>query len=173
MKKTHFYYMVLSISLIISLISCTSGKKEIEIGLNQNIHHDDFEYAVTNFSTAKLLTSGSDTLRANGIFYIVHFRVMNLAKRSNHQWDNSIGYIVDENGSLYENNTYNQVFLDKSFPFGWKEMYNTPHGQTDTTILVFDLPLNITKPYLMVIGDILMGDIFDAGRFRRVKIKLF
>jgi hypothetical protein len=52
-------------------------------------------------------------------------------------------------------------------------MYNTPHGQTDTTILVFDVPANIVQPFLMVRGEILMGDMFDAGKFLKAKVKLF
>jgi hypothetical protein len=173
MKNKFIHHIILSICLIVFLGSCSSGKKGEIIGLNQNIHHDDFEYAVTDFTKTNLIVSGNDTLRSRGNFYLVNFRVINKALRVNHQWDNSIGYLVDENGNRYENIKDHQKSLDKSFPFGWKEMYNTPHGQTDTTILVFDLPVTITKPYLMVRGDILMGDAFDGGRFQRVKVRLF
>lgn len=173
MKNRFMYHIILSVCLIIAFSSCSSGKKEAITGLNQNIHHDDFEYAVTGFTKTNLLTSGNDTIMAKGIFYLVHFRVINKALRVNHQWNNSIGYLVDDNGNRYENIKDHQKFLDKSFQFGWKEIYNTPHGQTDTTILVFDLPVDIAQPYLMVRGDILMGDAFDGGRFRRIKVRLF
>ena len=173
MKNPIQYYLILTISLMISFCACSSHKKEKIIELNQNIHHDDFEYAVTNFSKTTLITSGNDTIRAKGNFYIVHFRVINKAMRVNHKWDNSIAYLVDENGNHYENNKVYQLVLNRSIPFGWQEMYNTPHGQTDTTILVFDLPVDITQPYLMVRGDILMGDAFDGARFKKIKVKLF
>lgn len=173
MKKLNWYNISLSINLTTLIISCSSGKKEVVIGLNQNIHHDDFEYAVTDFTRTNILISGTDTIKSKGNFYLVHFRVMNKALRVNHKWDNSIGFIIDENGNHYDNIKDCQVLLDKSQMFGWKEIYNTPHGQTDTTILVFDLPVNITQPFLMVRGDILMGDAFDGGRFKRIKVRLF
>lgn len=158
---------------MILLSFCSSDKKEEIVGLNQNIHHDDFEYAVTGFTKANLIAPGIDTIKPDGNFYLVHFRVINKALRVDHQWNNSIGYLVDENGNHYENSKDLQKILNKFLPFGWKEMYNTPHGQTDTTILAFDLPANITHPYLMIRGGILMGDVFDAGRFKRMKIRLF
>ena len=164
---------ILSVCMIWILNCCSTGKREETIGLSQNIHHDDFEYAVTNFTKANLLAYGNDTIKAAGNFYFVHFRVINKALRVNHQWNNSIGYLVDDKGNRYENNTKCQLILDKSSPFGWKEMYNTPHGNTDSIILVFDLPGNITQPHLMVRGDILMGDALDGGKFKRTKVRLF
>ncbi len=173
MKKQHFSHILLSISLISLLSSCYSSKKEEVIGLNQNIHHDDFEYAVTSFNTTNLIVSENDTIRARGNFYLIHFRVINKALRVGHQWDNSIGFLIDENGNRYENIKDYQVALNKSLPFEWKEIYNTPHGQTDTTIFVFDLPINVRQPYLKVRGDILMGDALDGAKFKRIKVKLF
>jgi hypothetical protein len=172
-KGIYFPLIIIVIFLTSAFSSCSRADKEKIIGLNQNIHHDDFEYAVTSFEKTKLIVSGSDTIKASGNFCLVHFRVINKALRVNHQWDNSIGYIIDENGNNFKNNIDYQIFLEKGSPFGWKKMYNTPHGQTDTTILVFDVPANIVQPFLMVRGDILMGDVFDAGKFLKTKVKLF
>jgi hypothetical protein len=36
-----------------------------------------------------------------------------------------------------------------------------------------DFEYSVTKPYLMVRGGILMGDVFDKTRFRKMKVKLF
>jgi hypothetical protein len=93
--KNSFPGIILSIFLILSINSCSSAKKDKVIGLNQNIHHDDFEYAVTSFEKTNMIASGSDTIKASGNFYLVHLRVINKALRVNHQWDNLIGYIVD------------------------------------------------------------------------------
>jgi hypothetical protein len=109
----------------------------------------------------------------SGNYYLVRFKVENRAMRVDHQWDNSIGYIVDEDGNRFENSKEDQITLDKSLQFGWKEQYNTRSGTTDSTILVFKLPLNVTRPFLMVRGGILMGDVFDKARFRKMKVKLF
>jgi hypothetical protein len=173
MRKYCIFHIVLLIILMTLLSFCSSGRKEEIFGLNQNIHHDDFEYAVTGFTKADQITYGPDTIKSRCNFYLVHFRVINKALRVGHQWNNSIGYLVDENGNHYENSKDLQKILNKSLFFGWKEMYNTPHGQTDTTILVFDLPAGIKQPFLMVRGEILMGDVLDEGKFKRMKIRLF
>jgi len=173
MKNRLLLLIYLVISFMLINISCKSGKKGDIIGLNKNIHHDDFEYSVTSFSTTPKIKTDKDTILANGIFYIIHFKVVNNAIRVGHQWDNSIAYLVDGKGNRYENINDNQIALNKSIPFNLKEEYNTPHGTADTTILVFDLPSDAREPYLMIRGGILMGDVFNAGRFRRMKVKLF
>jgi hypothetical protein len=159
--------------MMMLICTCSSNKSGVEIGLNQNIHHDDFEYSVTGITKTKQFVSASDTFTANGIFYLVHFKVINNALRVGHRWDNSIGYLVDENDNRFENINEKQVALNKSLVFGWKELYDTHHGQTDSTILVFDIPVNVTRPYLKIRGGILMGDVFDAGRFRKIKVRLY
>jgi hypothetical protein len=160
--------------LLLSLSSCTGKNEGFVIGLNQNIHHDDFEYSVTGYQRSSSLTVMSDnSASATENYYLVRFKVENRAMRVGHQWDNSIGYIVDEDGNRFENSKEDQITLEKSLQFGWKEQYNTRSGTSDSTILVFKLPLTVTKPYLMVRGGILMGDVFDKARFRRMKVKLF
>jgi hypothetical protein len=144
------------------------------IGLKQNIHHDDFEYSVTAFQmSASLPGFSGQSATVNENYYLVHFKVENRAMRVNHQWDNSIGYIVDENGKRYENNKEDQKLIDESLHFGWKEQYNTPSGSSDSTILVYKVPLTSTRPYFMVRGGILMGDVFDKARFRKMRVKLY
>ena len=160
--------------LFLCLSACKSKNEGFVIGLNQNIHHDDFEYSVTSYQRSSSLTVVSDnSASAIGNYYLVRFKVENRAMRVDHKWDNSIGYIVDEDGNRFENSKEDQITLEKSLQFGWKEQYNTRSGTSDFTILVFKLPLTVTKPYLMVRGGILMGDVFDKARFRRMKVKLF
>jgi hypothetical protein len=173
MKKSILRIIIISVVTGLAPISCNPDKKTVTIGLNQNIHHDDFEYSVTSFTKTPDIISGKDTIKANGIFYLVHFKVTNNALRVGHTWNNSIAYLIDENGDRYENLPDKQKALNNSLPFGLNEIYNTPHGAADTTILVFELPANVLKPYLKVSGSTLMGDVFDAGRFRRMKVRLF
>jgi hypothetical protein len=143
------------------------------IGLNENIHHDDFEYAVTSYSLTRQIVNNQDSLIANGNFYLISFRVMNNALRVNHPWSNSIAYIIDEDGIIYENDRDAQKKLNSITPFGWEENYLTHFQSTNTTILVFDLPLTIKNPCLMIRGETLMGDVFDRGKFRRTKVRLY
>ena len=160
--------------LLLSLSACKGKNEGFVIGLNQNIHHDDFEYSVTSYQRSSSLNAVSDnSATANGNYYLVHFKVENRAMRVDHQWNNSIGYIVDKDGNRFENSTEDQIALNKSLHFGWRVQYNTRYGTSDSTILVFKLPASDAKPYLMVRGSILMGDVFDKARFRKMKIRLF
>ncbi len=157
----------LSILASIIFISCSSDEKTI--GLKQNIHHDDFEYSVQSMERAEYIGSA----KANGIFYIVTFQVQNDAKRVDHKWDNKIAYLIDENGKEYENSYDQQMNLKKTKDFILKEKYATPSGETESTILVFDLPKDVKETYLKVRCDFLMGDMFDGNQFKKTKVKLF
>jgi hypothetical protein len=158
---------------LVLITSCTSEKREYVIGIGEKIHHDDFEYSVSDIIISRFLRNGSDTLHARGMFYLVKFKVENNAKRVSHEWKNSIAYIVDERSGTFQNDPEIQKFYEKSKPFGLKEKYITPAGSSDSTYLAFDLPFSVTMPYLKVKGDILMGDVLDGALFRRVRIKLF
>jgi hypothetical protein len=155
------------------LTSCSSHRKEYVIGIGEKIHHDDFEYSVTNLIITRFLKNGKDTLHANGMYYLVKFKVDNNAKRVNHEWDNSIAYISDEKAGTFENIPEVQQYFEKFEPYGLKDIYITPAGSADSTYLAFDLPFNVTMPYLKVKGSILIGDVFDGALFRRVRIKLY
>lgn len=165
---------IFSFVLVFLLSSCGNKGDNNTIGLKENIHHDDFEYSVTSVLRKSFLEVPQDSnLKIDTIFYLVRFKVENRALRVNHKWDNSIGFIVDETGKKYENSVDNQIILDKSLHFGWKADYNTPAGASDSTMLVFKLPVTAVKPGLMVRGETLMGDVFDRGRFRKMKIRLY
>jgi hypothetical protein len=158
---------------VLLLTSCTSNKTEYVISIGDRIHHDDFEYSVSNYMVTRFLKNGTDTLKAKGMFYLVTFKVENRAMRVGHNWENNIGYMVDGAGGKYENLPQVQKFFEKSHPFGYRENYSTPAGASDSTCLAFDLPFTVTRPFFMVRGEILMGDMPDWGKFRRTMIRLF
>ena len=155
------------------LTSCFPNRKEYVIEIGESIHHDDFEYSVTDLIITRFLKNGNDTLHADGMFYLVKFRVENNAKRVSHEWDNSVGYIVDERAGTFENINDVQQYFEKIKSFGLKDQYITSSGSADSTYLAFDLPFNVTMPYLKVKGETLVGDVFDGAQFRRVRIKLY
>ena len=107
------------------------------------------------------------------MFYLVRFRTENNAKRVSHEWNNSIAYIVDEKAGTFENIPGVQEYFEKVKSYGLKDKYITHAGSADSTYLAFDLPFNVTMPYLKVKGSMLMGDVFDGAMFRRVRIKLY
>ncbi len=142
------------------------------IGLNENIHHDDFNYRVAAIEKRKAIKADTLQMIAGGTFYIVTFEVENEARRVGHKWDNQIAFVVSENRDRYENNPAAQRLLNEDEPFGWHATYNTGHGSTERTKLIFDVPGNPAHLYLKVKGQTLMGDVFDLDRFKHVKIKL-
>lgn len=161
---------IILITFIFSAVifsSCSSDEKTI--GLGQNIHHDDFEYSVLNVEKADQIGS----VKSKGTFYIITFRVQNDAKRVEHQWDNNIAYLVDEKGNEYENSSDMQQSLKKTTDFSLKDKYVTPAGQSESAVLVFDVPNGVKEIYLKVRGDFLMGDMFDGNQFKNTKVKLF
>jgi len=158
---------------LILITSCSQGKKEYVIGIGERIHHGNFEYSAPDVIITRFLKNGRDTLHAKGMFYLVKFKVENNSKRTGHEWDNSIAYIIDDRSGSFQNMPDVQEFYEKSKPFGLKEKYNTAPGTADSTYLAFDLPFNSTIPCLKVEGDILIGDIFDGALFRRVRVTLY
>ena len=161
--KTLFTYLTLAL-----FFGACQTASEKEVGLNTPIRHDDFLYSARRV----VVQDSIDKLKASGRFWIVTFRVDNQAKRVEHQWANTTAYVV-ENGKTFENQPQAQQRLNQLQLFGWKEQYITLAGRTDSTRLVFDLPLSVTKPYLKMRGDLLMGDVFDGQQVEHTSVRLF
>jgi hypothetical protein len=156
-------------SLLASIIFISCSGREKTIGIGESIRHDDFEYSVSDFEKTEKIGNW----KASGIFYIVHFRVQNDAKRVDHGWRNNVAYITDEKENIYENSNELQKQLNSIRQFGYKDSYLTQAGTTESTIMVFDVPNSVKEPFLKVRGDFLIGDLFDGGQFKKTKIKLF
>jgi hypothetical protein len=152
------------------LVSCA---RERVIGMNERIHHDDFEYLVTGYTVTDSIGSGESQRKAAGEYYVVTFVVENHAMRVNHDWNDSIAYVVDDRGNHYENLPELRELLKGEKPIHYSPEHRTPAGETESTQLIFDLPKNVVHPFLMVRGDLLMGDVFDGKAFTKTKIKLF
>lgn len=151
----------------VCLGACQTADEKL-IGPGDPIRHDDFVYSVQRVTGQDSIGS----LKPAGRFWVVQFRVENQAVRVNHAWTNTTAFVTD-NGRAYENQPNAQQRLNQIQPFGWQANYLTPAGRTDSTRLVFDLPVSIQHPYLQVRGEVLMGDVFDGRQFERTKVRLF
>ncbi len=160
--KTPLFCLLLILALS---ISCKNDSENLELGLNESIQHDDFEYLVTDF---EILPIDEYTKR-----YRVKFKVINNAEVVEHTWNNSIAYVVDSKGNIYNNNKDLQIKLNDREPFGWEKEYHTHPKSEETTTLIFELPIKVTKPYLKVTGKFLMGDVLDLNQYKKMKIRLF
>jgi hypothetical protein len=158
----------LGISLGAVLTTACGGPAQT-IGIGQSIHHDDFEYSVRSVETRDRIGA----LGPAGVFHVVTFQVENRARRVGHDWDNTIAYLLDEQGREYENIAGAQRQLNDLQPFGYQNRYHTNAGDTETTKFVFDLPRAEAHPVLRVRGETLMGDVFDRSQFRRISVKLY
>jgi len=152
---------------------CNRSNPKYEIGTDESIQHDDFEYMVKDFHVEKQLENGIRTSNPDHIFYFVTFSVVNHALRINHRWDNTIAYVIDASGNIYENQIELQKKLNEFKNFGWQENYSTPFQSSQSTILIFELPVDVDSPCLMVRGSILMGDVFNRSKFSKTKIRLY
>ncbi len=160
-----FKLIIGSILLSGILFSCKAESEEYEVGLNESIYHDDFEYVVTDY---KIIPVDEYINR-----YLIQFKVINNAKLVEHSWNNSIAYIVDSKGNIYYNSIQLQKIRNDKYPFGWEQEYHT-HAQSEKIItLIFELPKKVTKPYLKLTGKFLMGDFFDLNKFKKMKVRLF
>ncbi|TXD94548.1 hypothetical protein [Gillisia hiemivivida] len=146
-------------------LSCKNGSEHLEIGLNEKIHHDNFVYLVTGF---EVLSVDEYTKR-----YVVKFKVINNDEVLKHTWKNSIAYIVDSKGNIYNNNKKLQIKLNELEPFEWQNEYHTYPKSEETTTLIFDLPKKVAKPYLKVKGEFFIGDVLDLSEYKKMKVKLF
>jgi len=163
----HMIIQALNLLIIVIILSGCAEEKTINIG--ENIQHDDFEYSVQGVRKTDMIGN----VKANGLFYIINFRVENRAKRVSHNWDNSTAYLIDISGKVYENIPEQQRNLTAAEKFILKDKYNTPSGKTESTLLVFEVPAEVKEIYLKVRGEFLMGDLFDGSKFTKTKIKLY
>jgi hypothetical protein len=156
------------LTLSAALLAAACGRDEV-ISIGQSIHHDDFEYSVQSLERKDRI----GTLHAHGLFYLVTFEVRNDAKRVEHEWSNSIAYVVDRQGRHYEVDAHAQQGLADTRRLPYKDRHVTPAGATESTVLVFDLPAQIEEPHLGVRGLFLMGDLADFNQYRRQRVRLF
>ena len=155
--------------LAVAVLWSACSLEERTIGIGQTIHHDDFDYSVERLDRTGRIAD----LTSKGVFYIVTFRVENRARAVSHRWNNTIAYVVDENGARFENNVEAQKALARLRQATYRDEHVTAAGDMETTVLVFDLPESVSKPCLKVRGSLLMGDVFDFDQYARTRIRLF
>lgn len=165
MKTKLILFSILTAAFIFS--ACSSNEKTLGVG--DKVQHDDFFYSVEKVATSNTISNKV----TGGMYYIVTFKVQNDAKRVDHEWNNNVAFVTDENGKIYENSNDLQKFLNSLNSFGYKDTYVTKAGTTESTTFIFDVPAGVKQPYLKFRGDFLMGDLFDGNQFKNSRIKLF
>ncbi len=163
-KRIIFSVMMAAVLLI---TSCSGDEKILNIG--DKLQHDDFYYSVQKVMKSPDFVGK----KADGMFYVVMFKVQNDAKRTEHEWNRKVLYVVDENGKEYENKLELQKEYSRINYEEYKENYKTAAGSSDSAVVVFELPNSVKQPYIKYRGDFLMGDLFSGNTFKNSKVKLF
>ncbi|HMT11580.1 MAG TPA: hypothetical protein PKA39_08155 [Ignavibacteria bacterium] len=164
MKNTLF----VTLGFLTLLIPGCSGQEKV-LNVGDKLQHDDFFYSVQ-----KVMKTGDFVgKKTDGIFYVVMFKVQNDAKRTEHDWNRNVLFVVDENGKEYENKADLQKEYSRINYEEYKESYKTAAGTSDSTVVVFELPKSVKQPYIKYRGDFLMGDLFSGNAFKNSKVKLF
>lgn len=155
-------------SFLILLIPGCSGEEKV-LNVGDKLQHDDFFYSVQKV----MKTPDFVGKKADGTFYVVMFKVQNDAKRTEHEWNRNVLFVVDENGKEYENNAELQKEYSRINYEEYRDSYKTPAGSSDSAVVVFELPNSVKQPFIKYRGDFLMGDLFTGNAFKNSKVKLF
>ena len=160
--------LYLLLALFLPLFSkCSSDEKILNVG--DKLQHDDYIYSVQKV----MKTADFVGKKADGMFYVIMFKVQNDAKRTEHEWSRGVLYVVDENGKEYENKLDLQKEYSRINYEEYRESYKTAAGSSDSAVVVFELPNTVKQPYIKYRGDFLMGDLFSGNAFKNSKVKLF
>lgn len=153
--------------MILLLQGCSREEKVLNIG--DKLQHDDFFYSVQKV----MKTPDFVGKKADGTYYVIMFKVQNDAKRTEHEWNRNVLYVVDENGREYENKAELQKEYSRINYEEYRESYKTAAGKSDSAVVVFELPNSVKQPYIKYRGEFLMGDLFSGNAFKNSKVKLF
>ncbi len=151
-----------------ALAAFASGRPPQAAAIGEPIRQDDFLYTVVG--VAKMSSLGDDGRKtfAHGTFYVVSVDVENQARRVDYRWDPSIVYVVDAQGRRYQVALAAQEALEAAHPVD----AIVPAGSSARFAVAFDLPRGIDHPALAFSNGILMGDIFNAAAYMRVRVPL-
>lgn len=164
MKNTLFILMGF---LILLSQGCSSEEKVLNV--EDKLQHDDNFYSVQKV----MKTPDFVGKKADGIFYVVMFKVQNDAKSTEYEWNRNVLYVVDENGKEYENKADLQKEYSRINYEEYREGYKTAAGSSDSAVVVFELPNSVKQPYIKYRGDFLMSDLFSGNALKNSKVKLF
>jgi hypothetical protein len=157
--------------LILLWLLGAQSKRELVVGLNQEIQFDDFAFSA--LSTRKGAALGNEAAQkpSEGVYYIVTLKVANHAKRVDFKFNETTAVLVDGAGKEYCVSAQGQAAFDSTRPRKDACKEALPAGASCITELVFDVPADISNPHMKIsFGKI--GDFLDSIFYGKRKIAL-
>lgn len=131
-------------------------------GMNEEVQDKDLAFTVTTVNKRQSLGNSYTKKMAQGIYYVVTVKITNKGD-STTTFDSSMAKITDSQNRQFDHSTDGQIALGMSQGKVDLFLQQVQPGLSYTGDLVFDVPIDIVEPYLIV-----KGSYFSSG----AKIKL-
>jgi hypothetical protein len=131
-------------TLIMMTISFTTPQMVLARG--QEHCFDEMCFSVQDATTTRILGTGTHAQLARGIYYIVTVQLRNAARQAPQKPDQPAFYLTDAAGYQYSPSSAGQHAIGQ-YP-QWNQRLQP--GEEQTREVVFDVPLQIQQPHLIV-----------------------
>jgi heme/copper-type cytochrome/quinol oxidase subunit 1 len=131
-------------TLIMMTISFTTPQMVLARG--QEHCFDEMCFSVQDATTTRILGTGTHAQLARGIYYIVTVQLRNAARQASQKPDQPAFYLTDAAGYQYSPSSAGQHAIGQ-YP-QWNQRLQP--GEEQTREVVFDVPLQIQQPHLIV-----------------------
>lgn len=158
--------------LVLLWLLGAQSKREMIVGLNQEIRFDDFAFSALGSRKAGTLGAADGQKSAEGLYYVITIKVANHAKRVDFQFDPSTAVLVDRAGKEYHVSARGQAALDSTRSQKDACAEALPAGASCITEIVFDVPADITNPHLKMSFGGKVGEFLDTIFYGKRKIAL-
>lgn len=139
------------------------SKAEVKtFGINEEVVDKDLAFTVTSVSKKQSLGNSYSKRAAQGVYYVITVKITNKGD-STTTFDSSMAKIGDSQNRQFDHSTDGQIALGMSQGKVDLFLQQVQPSLTYTGDLVFDVPIDIVEPYLIV-----KGSYFSSG----AKIKL-
>ena len=149
-----------AIALSLLAMLALLNRRDQRLGLNQEIHIDDFGFSVLSVRQTDAIGTGEHASKPRGTYYIVAMKISNHAKRVNYKFKRSSAVLVDDAGRQYLFSREGQDALESPSRLAACDA-PIPAGASCTTDIVFDLPGEARLSHLRMSFGGLIGDLLD------------
>jgi len=116
--------------------------------LGQSYCWDEYCFAITQVKRVKTIGTGSHAATAHGIFYVVTAD-MESQWWGRFDWSNDAVYAIDYNGAEYQYSAPGQTAMERLL-HSHRSQCHEILGAGETETIIFDLPVNVVQPRLLV-----------------------
>jgi hypothetical protein len=116
--------------------------------LGQSYCWDEYCFAITQVKRVKTIGTGSHAAAAHGVFYVVTAD-MESQWWGRFDWSNDAVYAIDYNGAEYQYSVAGQRAMERLLRSHRSQCHEIL-GAGETETIVFDLPVNVVQPRLLV-----------------------